>query len=97
MGIMEIAACALPVAWIGSLLVISVVFRERSSTVVNNRRKQNKGNVDTIFSDVTDPAKFYLIENIYHDDGMSCTDSDPDWQDVVEIGDDFSSSSMFDD
>lgn len=95
MGITEIAACALPIAWIVSLLVISVVFQERSTVLLNKRNTDEA--VDTIFSDITDPAQSYRIQNIYHDDGSDDSSSDFDWQDTVELGDDFSSSSMFDD
>ena len=97
MDIMGIAACVVMAVWIGSLIAICIFCRERSGTViVNGRRKRNDDGDDAIFSDITDPAKSYLIENIYHGDGMSL-DSDFDWQDTVEVGDDFSTSSMLDD
>ncbi len=98
MDIMGIAACVVMAVWIGSLIAICIFCRERSGTViVNGRRKRNDDGEDAIFSDITDPAKFYLVENTYHDDGMDSSSSDFDWQDTVEIGDDLSTSSMFDD
>lgn len=93
---MEIVACALPVVWIGSLVAICVFCRERS-TVVANKRNVDPDGAGEVFNDITDPSQFYRIQNVYYDDGTNSTSSDFDWQDTVEIGDDFSSSSMFDD
>lgn len=98
MGWIEIGAYAAISVWIGSILAICVFCRERSETVVNNRRRRDEDAVDTIFSDITDPAKSYLIENIYHDDssGMDSMDSGFDWQEVSPMGDDMSTSLMDD-
>lgn len=95
MGWMEIGAYAAISVWIGSILAICIFCRERSETVLNKRRRRNEDTVDTIFSDITDPAKFYLIENVYHDDSGGM-DSSFDWQDVSPMGDDMSTSLMDD-
>ena len=63
---LEIAAIASPAAYI--LIVVAICVFFKGPTHVANKKSDA---VDTIFSDSTDPARFYLIENICYDNEMN--------------------------
>ena len=91
---METILMILPIAYIALLIGIAVFFGggDGGRTV---RHKGRDDGADTVFSDLTDPAKSYLIYNIHHDDS-AMEDNSYDWDDSSSMSDS-TSSSMWDD
>lgn len=92
---MEAIWIILPVGYILGMIALAAFFGggDGNRTIANGRRDDDE--VVGIFDDVTDPARSYLIYNIHHDDSIGDDDS-YDWDDS-SLGDDMSSSSMWDD
>ena len=92
---MEAIWIILPVGYILGMIALAVFFGGGGGnrTIANGRRDDD--DVVGVFDDVTDPARSYLIYNIHHDDSIGDDDS-YDWDDSP-LGDDMSSSSMWDD
>jgi hypothetical protein len=91
---MEIVLVTLGVVFCVGLIALAAIFgMDGNRTIANGRRDDD--DVVGVFDDVTDPARSYLIYNIHHDDSIGDDDSF-DWDDS-SLGDDMSSSSMWDD
>jgi hypothetical protein len=91
---METVFMILGAAFIVGLIALVAIFGDGGNgrQVASNRRDDD--GTDCIFSDTTDPAKSYLIGNIYHDDS-AMEDSSFNWDDSSTM-DDMPSSSWDD-
>ncbi|WP_338667764.1 hypothetical protein [Pseudodesulfovibrio methanolicus] len=86
---METVLMSLPAAFIVGLIALVAIFGDGDSGRQEDSSRWDDDGIASIFRESTDPAKSYLIGNIYHDDS-AMEDSSFSW-------DDSSSSSMWDD
>jgi hypothetical protein len=91
---MEAIWIVLPVGYILGMIALAVAFGGGGSDQTKMIRHRDEEGPVELFNDVTDPARSYLIHNVYHDDSIG-DDSSFDWDDSP-LGDDMSSSSMGD-
>jgi len=91
---MEVIWMILPGAYLLGLIGIAVFFGGGGNSSRIVKRNDSDDGVDTVFSDITDPGKSYLICNIYHDNSIG-DDSSFDWDDSSSTSD--MSSSSWDD
>lgn len=92
---MEIVLATLGVVFCVGLIALAAFFGGGGSDQTKMIRLRDEEGPVELFNDVTDPARSYLIHNVYHDDSIG-DDSSFDWDDSP-LGDDMSSSSMWDD